>query len=112
MKEVKKNAKNVKGNAIFRKIMLMAVTMQFVLMTAMTSYAANYAKNGTTWALDQAVWIIIGIMVFVAIGCYVRKATVAMITTLVIGGLLSAVCLIPESVVKVGEGLLRAIVGG
>lgn len=104
--------KDLKKNKTFRKVMLMVITMQFVLMTAMTSYASNYAKNGTTWLLDQAVWVIIGVMVVVAVGCYIKKATVAMITTLVVGGALAAVCAIPESVVKVGEALLRAVVGG
>lgn len=99
-------------NERFRKIMLLVTTMQFVLMTAMTSYASNYAKNGATAILSEATWVVIVVMVGVAIGCYIKKATVAMITTIVVGGILTFVCANPESVTKVGESLVRAVVGG
>ena len=104
--------KDLMKNERFRKILLMVLTMQFVLMTAMTSYASNYAKNGAKFILDEAFWGVIIVMVLVAFGCYVKKATVAMFTTLVVGGVLATVCVIPESVTKIGESLLRAIVGG
>lgn len=104
--------KDLKKNERFRKVMFMVITMQFVLMTGMTSYASNYAKNGATWLLDQAVWIVITIMAGVAIGCYLKKATVAMVTTIVVGGVLTGICAKPEAVTKIGDALLKAVTGG
>jgi predicted signal transduction protein with EAL and GGDEF domain len=104
--------KNVKMENRIRKAMTMVITFQFVLTMAMTSYASDYAKNGVMWFLDQAFWFVIGVMAFCAITAYVKHATAAMVTSIVVGGIVAFLCKNPESVIKIGDALGRAVMGG
>lgn len=104
--------KNLKMGNRYRKAMTMVIAMHFVLIMAMTSYASDYAKNGVSWFLDQAFWVSIGFMAIGVIVSYVKHATAAMVTSAVVGGIVAYVCKNPESVIKIGDALSRAVMGG
>jgi len=104
--------KNFKMGNRYRKAIIMVMAMHFVLIMTMTSYASDYAKNGVNWLLDQAFWVAIGFMVLGVIVSYVKKATSAMIISIVVGGIVAYICKSPESVIKIGDALSRAVMGG
>lgn len=104
--------RNVKMKNGIRKAITMVITFQFVITMAITSYADNYAKNGVKWFLDQAFWVAIGFMVVGIIVSYVKHATAAMVTSAVLGGIVAYVCKNPESVIKIGDALSKAVMGG
>ncbi len=104
--------KNVKMDNRMKKAMTVVITFQFLLTMAMTSYASDYAKNGVNWFLDQAFWVAIGCMAVGIIVSYVKHATAAMVTSAVLGGIVAYVCKNPESVIKIGDALSRAVMGG
>lgn len=104
--------KNLKKDERLKKVVTLVMTMHFVLAMAMTSFASDYAKNGVSWFLDQAFWVVLGLMALGIIVSYTKHATAAMITSAVIGGVVAYVCKNPESVIKIGDTLSRAVMGG
>lgn len=99
-------------NKRIKKAAMTALTAQFVMSMTMVSFASSYAENGVKWFLDQAFWVVIGVMVFCAIAAYVKHATAAMVTSIIVGGIVAFMCKNPESVIKIGEALGKAVTGG
>lgn len=106
MKDLKKAENRLK------KAMQVILTVQFVLNMVMVSFAEDYAKNGVTWLLDQAFWIVIFFMI-VGLGvAYSKHATAAMISVAITGGIIAYACKNPESFTKIGETFARVVTGG
>lgn len=99
-------------NQKIKKAATMVMTMHFGLGMAMVSYAGDYGKNIATWGLDQAFWIVLLLMGISMAVSFAKHATVGIIITAVVGGVVAYACKNPEQAIKIGDALSRAVIGG
>lgn len=95
------------------KMLLTAVTATIVTFgSIVTAYAGNYAENAVKYGLQESYWVVLGVTAVVAIGAWIRRSTVAIIVSLIVGGLIAYGCKNPEIISRVGETIGQAIFGG
>lgn len=106
--------RNVLKNNKFRRCVFMILTIQLILSMAMVSFASggNYAENGVKWLLDQIFWVAIAGTVIGALVAATKKATTALVTTIIVGGIVAYLCKAPETISTIGDVIGRTITGG
>lgn len=102
-----------KARDISNRVKMMFMVLYLTMMPAMVSHAAeSYAENGTKWILDQLFWVVICACIILLVGAFMKRSTVAMITIVIMGGMMAFFCKNPEKVIEMGETFARAITGG
>lgn len=72
----------------------------------------NYAENGVKWFLDQAFWVIIGIIVWGSIKLFAARAYTPLVILVIVGGLIGGLTKAPTQMAEIGGKLLSIVTGG
>lgn len=75
------------------------------------SFAADYAKNGAKWLLEQISWVVIVAVVIILLKNLVARNTVASITTVIVGGIIIFFTVNPEILKTMGTTIANIIMG-
>lgn len=96
-----------------KMVMTIFLMVSMFLAFTMVSYAsANYGENGAKIVLDNVFWVVLTITVMMSIAAWMKHATVFLVMTMIIGGMIAFFCKYPEKIAVVGESLAKAIFVG
>lgn len=103
---------NGKATQIYNKIVF-GFLIPFMTFWANGFYchAANIGENIGTWFLDQLWWVVIVIMVIVCVGCYVKRNTIGIVSTIIVGVIILFVIGAPEKLQSLGDELGNLFLG-
>lgn len=81
------------------------LTLTMISGMTMTCYAGSYSENAVKWGLDELSWIILIVAISLAAAAAVKRSTGAIITSILIGGILFFLCKNPTVIGEVGDKL-------
>ena len=94
-----------------KNIIMGISTLALLASNSMVAFASsgNYGQNGANWILDQIFWVALAVFVLVALVMAAKKNTIGVITTIIVGSIISYFIKHPTTLSDIGEKIMGTV---